>query len=112
MKLEQIKDNSTIKLEISTAFYRRLQHLVLFQQSMFDEETLIQAHQNFVNDKELSEQEELLQTALILCGSIEVAAGEPILFVIMFILIVVYKTRLRTFKRILRDTLRNINNLN
>lgn len=37
---------------------------------------------------------------------------EPILFVIMFIFIVVYKTRLRTFKRILRDTLRNINNLN
>lgn len=76
MQIEQIKPNSTIKIEFSTSFYQRIQQLVIRMTENTPQEELTASFTKMKNSEELTSQEIDLETLLILTNTLEVNARE------------------------------------
>lgn len=71
MKIEQIKENSLIKLDISTYFFQRLQGLTLYMTQLKTSEKLKEIYEKIKTEKELDDYESGLETLFILVNTIE-----------------------------------------
>lgn len=76
MKVQQLKQNSLIKLEFSGSFYKRLQDLTIYYTQLKNPEELKEIYRKISDKEELNEHESNLETLLILIGSLEDAAKE------------------------------------
>lgn len=74
MQIEQIKPNSTIKVDFSPAFYQRLQQIAIHLTEKIAPEELTASFQKMKDEKELSESEFDIQTILILIQTLEINA--------------------------------------
>lgn len=76
MKVQQLKQNSLIKLEFSPTFYKRLQDLVLTYTGTKEATEIKESYRKIANNEDLDEYEHGLETLLILVNSLETAAHE------------------------------------
>ena len=76
MKVQQLKQNSIIKLDFSTSFYKCLQDLTVYYTQLRNPEQLGEIYKKIYDENELDEYESGLETLLILVRSLEDAAKE------------------------------------
>ena len=76
MQIEQIKPNSTIKLDFSTSFFSRLQSVMTNHLDNIPADQRPKMFENIKANCELSVEEMDLETLLILVNSLENAARE------------------------------------
>ncbi len=74
MKVQQLKQNSLIKLDFSPTFYKRLQDLTVYYTQLKSPEELREIYKKISDNSELDEYESGLETLLILVRSLEDAA--------------------------------------